>query len=244
MTNEYRESYSRTILLIGEENFLKLKKSNVLVVGLGGVGGYAVEQLVRAGVGNLTIVDSDIVQPSNLNRQIIALKSTLGINKTEVICKRLKDINPEINIKIKNQFIKDKLIGEILQEHEYDYVIDAIDTLKPKVKLISECLNFKIPIVSAMGAGGKKDPTLAEITDISKTHNCGLSRMVRKRLHKLGIREGFKVVFSPEYVDRDAIVYDASENKKTNVGTISYIPAIFGLMCASVVISGIIGEDL
>ena len=244
MVKKNEEYNSRTVLLLGEKNIKKLQNSNILIVGLGGVGGYAVEQLARAGISNITIVDSDKIKESNINRQIIALKSTIDIDKTEVVYQRLKDINPFINIIKHNKFIKEELTSELLQSQKFDYIIDAIDTLKPKVILISESIRLKIPIVSSMGSGGKMDPMQVKIEDISKTHNCGLSRMVRKRLHKLGIRTGFKVVFSPEEVSRDSIIYDSSENKKTNVGTISYMPAIFGMLCASVVIRSIINPTL
>ena len=235
-----KESHSRTILLLGKEKFNKLQKSHVLIVGLGGVGSYAAEQICRAGVGKITIIDSDIIQASNLNRQLPALNSTIGKNKTEVLENRLKDINNEAEITTVKRFINTENIEKILTDFDYDYIIDAIDTLDPKVKLIKEAVKLKIPVVSSMGAGGKLNPEKVEIADISKTYNCGLARMLRKRLHKIGIREGFKAVFTSEMISSDSIIIEQSQNKKTNVGTISYMPGIFGMFCASVVIRELI----
>lgn len=230
------EQNERTILLLGEEKFDKLQKSHILIVGLGGVGAYAVEQLARAGVGKLTIIDADIVNESNINRQIIATHSTIGKNKTDVVFARIKDINSEIIINANKVFISEENIKNILEEHNPDYVIDAIDTLIPKVQLIKASLELKIPIVSSMGAGGRVDAEKINVADISKTYNCGLARMLRKRLHKIGIRTGFKAVFSSEKVNKNSIIMEASQNKKTNLGTISYMPAMFGILCASVVL--------
>ena len=235
-----KEQHNRTVLLLGEEKFEKLQKAHVLIVGLGGVGGYAAEQIARAGIGKLTLIDSDIVNESNLNRQIIALHSTLGKNKTSILSNRLKDINPEISIQSENVFINEENIETVLQKTKPDYVIDAIDTLMPKVNLIKTCLKLNIPLVSSMGAGGRLNPEKVHISDISKTYNCGLARMLRKRLHKFNIRTGFKAVFSSEKVNRDVIIEEKSQNKKTNVGTVSYMPAIFGMFCASVVIQNLI----
>ena len=235
---------SRTILLLGNDKFNKLKNSHVLIAGLGGVGGYAVEQLCRAGVGELTIVDADTVNESNINRQIIALTSTVGKSKTELFAQRIRDINPAIKLNIVKKFIKDDDISNLLQSNTYDYAIDAIDTLAPKVRFILECLNLNIPLVSAMGAGGKINPENIKVADIDKTYNCNLSRMVRKRLHRIGIRTGFKAVFSTEKIKKEAVIIEASENKKTNVGTISYMPAMFGLYCASEAINYLINNPV
>jgi len=235
-----RERHSRTLLLLGEDKFEKLQNAHVLIVGLGGVGGYAAEQLCRAGIGKLTIIDADVVQESNINRQIIALDSTIGKSKTDVILCRLKAINPEIEITDFRLFLDEENIDAILSESSFDYVIDAIDTLAPKVNLIMKCMSYKLPLVSSMGAGGKKDPERVKISDISKTFNCGLARMLRKRLHKSNIRSGFKAVFSTEKMDLESVVIEETRNKKTNVGTISYMPGIFGMFCASVVIHDLI----
>ncbi len=231
-----KEQHSRTILLLGEEKFNKLQNSHVLIVGLGGVGGYAAEQLARAGVGKLTIIDADVVNESNLNRQIIALNSTIEKDKIDVLTKRLKDINSEIEINAIKTFISEENINEIIKPQQFDYVIDAIDTLMPKVELIKTSLKNNIPIVSSMGAGGRIDVEKIHIANIEDTYNCGLARMLRKRLHKIGIRTGFKAVFSSEKINKDALIEEASRNKKTNLGTISYMPGIFGMFCASVVL--------
>ena len=229
-----KKQHARTILLVGEEKFNKLQNSHVLVVGLGGVGGYAVEQLARAGIGKLTIIDADVVNESNINRQIIALNSTIGKDKIEVVEERIKSINSDIEINSFKLFISEENIANILKEQSPDYVIDAIDTLIPKVQLIKASLELNIPIVSSMGAGGRMDAEKIHIADISKTYNCGLARMLRKRLHKIEIRTGFKTVFSSEKVDKQSIIKEESRNKITNLGTISYMPAMFGVFCASV----------
>lgn len=226
----------RTLLLAGKEKIEKLANAHVLVCGCGGVGSYAVEQLARAGIGKLTIVDGDTVHESNRNRQLPALLSTHDDFKAVVMGERLRDINPNLEITIIQEYIKDQRMIDIL-EHGYDYVIDAIDTLSPKVYLIYHSVRLGLKLVSSMGAGGKVDPSLVRVSDIDETYNCKLAYYMRKRLHKLGIKTGFKAVFSPEVVSKDAIALLTGElNKKSTVGTISYMPAIFGCYCASVVI--------
>lgn len=232
----------RTALLLGEEKLQLLRDARVLVVGLGGVGAYAAEMIARAGVGHMTIADADTVSPSNINRQLIALHSTIGRPKAELMAGRLRDINPGIELSVVNRFIKDDQTYALLDSARFDYVVDAIDTLSPKLALIKGALDRGIPVVSSMGAGAKTDPTRMEIADISKTHHCPLAHMLRKRLHKLGIRSGFRAVFSPEPVREGAVVLCEEQNKKSNMGTISYIPAMFGIGCASVVIRDLAGE--
>jgi len=232
----------RTELLLGEEKLSLLRKANVLVVGVGGVGAYAAEMIVRAGVGRMTIADADKVSETNINRQLVALHSTIGEEKCEVLAKRLRDINPELELKMVNRFIKDSETDALLDSEKFDYVVDAIDTLSPKLALIKGALDRGIPLVSSMGAGAKTDPTLMEIKDIAKTHHCPLAHMLRKRLHKIGIKRGFRAVFSPEPVREGAMILCEEQNKKSNVGTISYIPALFGIGCASVVIRDLVGE--
>ena len=232
----------RTSLLLGDEKLKKLQNANVLVVGLGGVGAYAAEMIARAGVGRMTIADADVVSESNINRQLIALHSTVNRPKTEVMAERLRDINPSIELTIVSRFIKDDETDTLLDSDKFDYVVDAIDTLSPKLALIKGALERQIPLVSSMGAGAKTDPTRMEICDIAKTHHCPLAHMLRKRLHKIGIRKGFTAVFSPEPVREGAMILCEEQNKKSNMGTISYIPAIFGIGCASVVIRGLIDE--
>ncbi len=232
----------RTELLLGAENLGRLRRAHVLVVGLGGVGAYAAEMIARAGVGRMTIADADTVAPSNINRQLVALHSTVGRPKAEVLAERLRDINPALDLRLVNSYIKDEATCELLDAAPYDYVVDAIDTLSPKLALILGALDRGLPLVSSMGAGARMDPTQMEIADISKTHHCPLAHMLRKRLHKAGIRRGFRAVFSPEPTREGAMILCEEQNKKSNVGTISYLPALFGIGCASVVIRGIIGE--
>ena len=191
----------RTELLIGNDKLERLKNANILVAGLGGVGGIAAEILCRSGVGNMTIVDADTFHLTNRNRQIGALKSTEDIAKTSVMKERLQDINPDINIKVINEFISEEKIKR-LTAMPWDYVVDAIDSLNPKIFLIYYSLQNKVKLISSMGAGGKTDPSLIEITDFSETYNDKLARMLRKRLHKMGVSAGFDVVFSPEKIDK------------------------------------------
>lgn len=232
----------RTTLLLGEDKLKLLQQANVLVVGLGGVGAYAAEMIARAGVGRMTIADADVVSQSNINRQLIALHSTVGKEKSELMAERLRDINPDIELRVVNRFIKDDETDALLDSDRFDYIVDAIDTLSPKLALIKGALDRNIPLVSSMGAGAKTDPTKMEICDIAKTHHCPLAHMLRKRLHKIGIRTGFQAVFSPEPVREGAMILCEEQNKKSNTGTISYIPAMFGIGCASVVIRGLINE--
>lgn len=230
----------RTELLVGPDGIKKLHNTHVLVAGLGGVGGYAAEQLCRAGVGKLTIVDSDLVQSSNRNRQIIALRSTQNQKKAEIFRQRLPDINPDIELNVKSEYLLDDTIDELLKE-QYDYVVDAIDTLTPKVQLLAKAKLKGFRIVSSMGAGGKFDPSRVEISDISESHHCKFAYIVRKYLRKFKISSGIKVVFSPESVGKSAVIEtNGEQNKKSVVGTISYMPSVFGCFCASVVIRDIL----
>ncbi|NOQ25759.1 MAG: tRNA threonylcarbamoyladenosine dehydratase [Bacteroidales bacterium] len=226
----------RTELLIGKDKINILNKAHVLVVGLGGVGAYAAENLCRAGIGEMTIVDGDFFNPSNKNRQLPAMESTIGKPKAEVLGNRLLDINPELKLNLIQEYIREDRIKEILST-SFDYVVDAIDTLTPKVYLIFHCVQNGLKLVSSLGAGGRLDPTKITIKDISKSYNCRLGATLRKRLRKLGISKGFKVVFSEDKWDESAVVADEQEeNKKSTVGTISYMPPIYGCFCASVVI--------
>ena len=230
------EWLERTELLIGKENVEKLSQAHVLVAGMGGVGSWCAEMLVRAGVGELTIIDGDVVQPSNRNRQLPALESTQGMPKTEVMEERLKAVNPEVIIHSRGFFHTGEDFEELLQK-PFDYVVDAIDSLTPKVLLIVAATQNSRRLISSMGAGGKLNPEKVEIADISKSYHCKLARMVRKRLTKFSIKTGFDVVFSPEPVHKSSVVPTEGErNKVTTVGTISYMPALFGLMAASKVI--------
>jgi len=234
------EWLSRTELLLGNEKLNQLKKSHVLVVGLGGVGAYAAEQICRAGVGEMTIVDGDNIEATNINRQLPAITSNLGKDKAQVMGQRLMDINPDLKLNIINEYLRNQRIIQVLQEGKYDYVVDAIDTLAPKIFLIYHSLQNNLNIVSSMGAGGKMDPSKIQVADISKSYNCKLARILRKKLHRLGVYDGVQVVFSPEEVSKNAVVIAESQNKKSNVGTISYMPPLFGCFCSSVVIKALL----
>ncbi len=235
---QYLEWQERTELLLGKSALKQLNKSKVLICGLGGVGGVAAEQLVRAGVGDICLVDSDTISTSNINRQVIANFNNIGELKTEALKSRLLSINPKLNIETKNIFLKDEILESILLNN-WTYVVDAIDTLSPKINLIRICYENNIPLISSMGSGGKTDPTKIAINDIKKTYNCNLARILRKRLHRIGIYEGIEVVFSNEKVNKSSIIEEESQNKKSNIGTISYIPVIFGCYCAFAVINNI-----
>jgi tRNA A37 threonylcarbamoyladenosine dehydratase len=231
----------RTSLLLGEEAIGQLAKAHVLIVGLGGVGAAAAETIARAGVGYLTLADADVVEASNRNRQLGALVSTEGKLKVEVWKERVLDINPEIQVRVATPFLIDTHIEELLDQTgdfpPYNFVIDAIDTLSPKVHLIKGCLARQLRFVTSLGAGGKMDPMQVHIADISQSYGCRMARYLRKRLHQLGIRQGFPVVFSPEPTDLSRVkVTDGSRYKKAVIGTISYLPPFFGCCCASVAI--------
>ncbi len=232
--NEWQQ---RTRLLMGEEKMERIRQSHVLVVGVGGVGAYAAEMLCRAGVGRLTLADADTVQPTNLNRQLPALHSTLGQPKVEVLAARFRDINPDIQLTLLPAFLKDDAIPALLDAAPYSFVVDAIDTLAPKCHLIAEALKRHIKIVSSMGAGAKSDITQVRFADLWDTYHCGLSKAVRKRLQKMGVRRKLPVVFSTEQADPNAILLTEEEqNKKSTCGTVSYMPAVFGCYLAEYVI--------
>ncbi|HLE11466.1 MAG: tRNA threonylcarbamoyladenosine dehydratase [Bdellovibrionales bacterium RIFOXYD12_FULL_39_22] len=234
--------YDRTAILLGEESYQALRHKSVLIVGVGGVGGMAAEFICRAGIGTITIVDSDVVSIDNRNRQIIALESTTGEAKVEVLAKRLKDINPELDIMAKKIYLLDEEVDKLLDERHYDYVVDAIDTLTPKVQLITGCLKRGIKLISSMGAGGKFDPSKIEVVDISKTYRCPLAQKVRKMLRQQKIDSGVLTIFSAEEVDKSKFIKtEGLSNKKTTVGTISYMPPMFGAFAASVVIRELSG---
>nr|WP_129730635.1 tRNA threonylcarbamoyladenosine dehydratase [Parabacteroides goldsteinii] len=231
---------TRTELLLGADRMEYLSHCHVLVVGLGGVGAYAAEQICRAGIGHMTIVDADTVNESNINRQLPALHSTVGMQKAEVVGQRLLDINPRLKLTILNEFLRDERTDEVLSSQKYDFIVDAIDSLSPKVYLLAYANKHDIPIVSSMGAGAKLDPSQVKIADISKSYNCTLARAVRKRLHHLGVNKGIPVVFSTEFADPNAIVEVENEQcKRTTTGTVAYMPAIFGCYLASYVIRNI-----
>ena len=231
----------RTLLLMGEERLQKLADAVVAVIGLGGVGAYAAEMLARSGVGHMIILDSDCVAESNKNRQLLALDSNMGRKKVEVMATRLRDINPALEMTLIDEYLTQDNVEALLSPFKLDFLVDAIDTLTPKLSLINYCVKAGIPLVSSMGAGAKYDVTKVRLTDLSKSRNCPLAYIVRKKLRKMGIEKGFPVVYSEELPDNDAIVETKGEtNKKSQVGTISYLPAVFGCACAQAAIRHII----
>lgn len=226
----------RTVQLLGEDKCRRLMEAHVLVAGMGGVGAMAAEMLVRAGIGRITIADSDMVQASNINRQVGALHSTIGRGKSAVMKERLLDINPQLVIEEFETYINEESMEQLLAT-PFDFVIDAIDTLTPKILLIEQAVKRGLPLVSSMGSGGKSDPSVIAITEFEKTYNCRLAYLLRKKLRMRGVEGGFRVVFSTEQVDRELLKEAENErNKKSVPGTVSYIPAIFGCMLSAVVV--------
>ena len=237
MTTEWTE---RTELLLGVDKMERLKKAHILIVGTGGVGAYAAEMLARAGVGKLTLLDADKVQLSNLNRQVIALHSTLGEDKVRVLERRLKDVNPDLNVTARAEFLEEGSVKTLLTENKFDFVVDAIDTIAPKCALIMEAMRLKVPIVSSMGAGAKTDVTQIRFADLWSTYHCGLSKAVRTRLKKEKMQRPLPVVFCTQQADMNAVVkVEGERNKKTTTGTVSYMPAVFGCYLAQYVISNL-----
>lgn len=229
MINEF----SRTALLLGEEKLNKLKKSTVAVFGVGGVGGYVAEILARSGVGHIVLVDNDVVSLTNLNRQIIALHSTIGMAKTEVMKNRITDINPNAVVEVKNCFYLPETSGEF-DFAKYDYVVDAIDTVTGKIQLVMQANECGTPIISSMGTGNKTDPTAFEVADVYKTSVCPLARVMRYELKKRGIKK-LKVVYSkekPVEIDKSAEVDTAGKT----VGSVAFAPSVAGIIIASEVV--------
>ena len=233
----------RTLLQVGEAGLKRLHNAKVAIIGLGGVGAFAAEMMCRAGIRSFVIADADTYNETNKNRQLGALNSTIGRKKTEIISLRMKDINPKIDITIIEEYITQDNIDALLSNKPIDFLVDAIDTLSPKISLIKYCILKKIPVVSSMGAGAKYDATKVRISDIEKSYNCPLAYMLRKRLRKEGIHSGFKVVFSEELPDKKAIIPFQERNKKSRTGTLSYLPAVFGCICAQATICKILGID-
>lgn len=230
----------RTELLVQKEGIEKLKNANILVVGLGGVGSFAAEFIARAGVGKMTIVDGDKFDKTNKNRQLPALDSTVGLFKAKVLEERIKDINPEIELTVLEEFLSPERAYEIVS-NQYDYVLDCIDSITPKINLIVAARRKKVKIISSMGAGGKLDATKVRVKDISKTKNCTMARVLRKRLKEKKVDKGVKAVYSEEVQIRESVkVTDGTNFKKSYYGTISYMPAAFGLHAASHVVNFII----
>ena len=231
--------FSRTTLLYGDERMARIRSAHVLIVGTGGVGAYAAEMLCRAGVGHLTLVDADTVSPSNINRQLPALHSTLGRSKVSVLAERFRDINPEVQLTLREEYLTPEGVDTLLNAGPYTYVIDAIDTIQPKVALLAACIRRRQPVIASMGAGAKTDITAIQYADIWQTYHCGLSKSVRNGLTRAGLRgRKLPVVFCAQQADRRALLtVEGERNKKTTAGTVSFMPATFGNYLAAWVLN-------
>lgn len=234
--------FTRTEMLLGSEAVHKLKQCRIAVFGIGGVGGYTVEALARSGIGTLDLIDNDTVSLTNINRQIIALHSTIGMYKTEAAKKRLLDINPNIKINIYNTFFTPENSGEF-NFSQYDYIVDAIDTVSGKIELAVQADKANVPIISSMGAGNKLDPTRFEVSDIYKTSVCPLARVMRRELKKRNIRK-LKVVYSKEEALSPKCESDEDSGmKRQTPASIAYVPSVVGLIIAGEVINDIISQQ-
>lgn len=228
----------RTELLMGKESIDRLKKSHVLIVGLGGIGSFAGEFIARAGVGKMTIIDGDVFDPTNKNRQLTALDSTIGKNKAVVLAERIRDINPDIELNVIQEFVLPERVWTLLAEYKPDYVMDCIDSVTPKLEWIIACLRLKIKIISHLGAGGKVDPSAVQVAKLTNTYNCKLAAHIKKRLKRKDVEfKKVKAVFSSEIQKKESLkMTDGTNFKRSFYGTASYIPGLFGLMGAAEVI--------
>lgn len=231
------EFFTRTEILLGEESMEKLKNSRIAVFGTGGVGGYVCEALARSGVGSVDIIDNDKVSPSNINRQIIATSKTIGEYKVDVMKSRMLDINPDINVQTYKCFFLPENSNDF-PFTEYDYVVDAIDTVTAKIELVMKCQEANIPIISSMGAGNKLDPTMFRVTDIYKTKMCPLAKVMRYELKKRGVKK-LKVVYSEE--KPMSPIVELGEKGRSTPGSIAFVPSAAGLIVAGEVIKDITG---
>lgn len=228
----------RTELLIGEQKIQRLQQSHVLIVGLGGIGSFAGEFIARAGIGTITLIDGDVFDKTNKNRQLTALDSTIDRNKAVVLAERIKDINPEINIHIVEEFVLPERVWTLLEEYKPDYVMDCIDSVTPKIEWIKACLRLNIKIISHLGAGGKLDPSKVQVAKLENVNSCKLGRYIRKRLRREGVNfKRVKAVFSSEVQIKESLKMTNGLNyKRSFYGTISYMPGLFGLHGAAEVI--------
>ncbi len=233
----------RTNLLIKQHGIQKLQNAHILVVGLGGVGAFACEFLARAGVGKLTIVDGDNVDLTNKNRQLVALDSTIGKPKAQIMAQRIQDINPKIELRVITKFLEPNDAYDLISK-EYDYVADCIDSISPKLNLIKACRDKKVKLISSMGAGGVLDPSLVKVGNIDKTRDCPLARHIRKRMKQENICFKFKAVFSLELPDKDSVQHtDGTNYKRSYYGTMSYMPAVFGIHIAATIIKNLLNKE-
>lgn len=237
------EQLSRTELLLGKQGVEKLQNSHVLIVGLGGVGGETAVMLARAGVGAFTLCDGDVVAESNCNRQAVAFVDTVGESKAEAAAALLRRINPDVKLSLLPRFIEPEDAEALVLQHSFDFIVDCIDSVASKVALLVACHKHKLPVVTSMGAGAKMDPSRIKIDDISRTSNCSLARVVRRRLIAEGIKKGITAVYSTENAIAEAVHAGSKERGKgTTVGTISYMPNLFGCFLASHVIRKLVEE--
>lgn len=233
----------RTELLIKKEGIDKLLNANILVVGLGGVGAFACEFLARAGVGKLTIVDGDCVDLTNKNRQLVALDSTIGRSKAEIMATRIRDINPDIELNVISKFLEPDDAYQLIS-NEFDYVADCIDSISPKLNLIKACRDKKVKLISSMGAGGVLAPSLVKVGNIDKTRDCPLARHIRKRMKQEDICFKFKAVFSLEIPPKDTMQQtDGTNYKRSYYGTMSYMPAVFGIHIAATIVNYLLKKE-
>lgn len=233
----------RTELLIKEQGISNLQKANVLVVGLGGVGAFACEFLARAGIGKMTIVDGDVVDMTNKNRQLIALSSTIAQPKAQIMAQRIRDINPDIELEVVTEFLEPQRAYDLVSDR-FDYVADCIDSISPKLNLIKSCRDKKVKLISSMGAGGVLDPSLVKVGNIDKTRDCPLARHIRKRMKQENISFKFKAVYSSEIAPKDTMKQtDGTNYKRSYYGTISYIPAVFGIYVAATIINHLLKKE-
>lgn len=230
--------FERSALLLGEEALDKLSKKKIIIFGLGGVGGYCVEALVRSGIKSFTLVDNDVVSSSNLNRQIIATRKTIGRKKVEAMKERILEINDEVEVKVLDKFVLKDNIEEFNLEN-YDYVVDAIDTISGKISICEKCYQNNIPVISSMGAGNKLNPLMFEVSDIYNTSVCPLAKVMRRELKKRGVKK-LKVVYSKEEALTPKTIIKNEENGKITPGSVSFIPSVVGLIIASEVIKDLI----
>jgi tRNA threonylcarbamoyladenosine dehydratase len=228
----------RTELILGKEEIDRLKNSHVLIVGLGGIGSFAGEFIARAGIGTITLIDGDSFDPTNKNRQLTALDSTVGRNKAVVLAERIRDINRDAKLNVIEEFVLPERVWEILQEYKPDYVMDCIDSVTPKLEWVIAAKRLKIKIITSLGAGGKTDPSRVQVSNLDKSHNCKLGHYLKKRLRAKNVEyKGIRCVFSSELQQKESLkMTDGSNYKRSFYGTVSYMPALFGLMAAADVI--------